>query len=207
MKVLVALLALNLPLHVSAEDDVDRDRPVKGDEELVVQDPLIVRALARLEQRMEIRFNIPFPKNFDCDTYMRRPLAVIAVDGSKVCATRPIVNPYDQPRTVEWMIGPADPELLGKEELSCYLDLDEQGEFCRTSLIADWASDGTGNHQIQRGEGESGAVFFERARLTYQARARAAKDPATATRFLTAYLKMAAVIQALRKEESHPVQD
>lgn len=201
MKILIALLVLGLPFEINAEDDIIREPAAKGDANTVVEDALIVQALTRLEKRMDIRFTIPFPKNFDCDTYMRRPLAVIAVDGSKVWATRPIVNPYDQPRTVEWMIGPSDPELFAKAELSCYLDLDEQGEICGTNLIADWASDGKETHQIERGVGESGTDFFERARLTYRFRANKAPDPVSAKLFLAAYEKMVTAIQALRKEE------
>jgi hypothetical protein len=51
MKILLALIALNFPLYVRAEDDLVRDRPVKGDEEKAVQDPLIVRALT-LKRKM-----------------------------------------------------------------------------------------------------------------------------------------------------------
>ena len=114
---------------------------------------------------------------------------------------RPILNPYDEPRKVEWMIGPADPAELAKEGIDCSFDLDDRGEFSQLNLIADWASDG-GNHQLWRGEGETGADFFERARLTYRFRAKKAKDPAQAEFFLAVYEKMATTIQALRKEET-----
>ncbi len=199
MRIILALLVLNLPVTVRAKEDAARE-PVRAEKE--AQDPLTVRALARLEQRMEIRFDIPFPANFDTDAYRKRPLAVISIDGSKVCVTRPIVNPYDEPRSVEFMIGPADLARLANEGVDCSIDLDERGEFSRLNLLVDWASDGKSTHLLERGEDESGAVFFERARLTYRFRAKKAKDPAQAELFLAAYEKMATTIQALRKEEA-----
>lgn len=199
MRALLALLVLTLPMTARAKDDVAREPVRKG--EKVVQDPLTIRALAKLEKRMDIKFNIPFPANFDPDAYQKRPLAVIPIDGSKVCATRPIPNPYDEPNKVEWMIGPVDPAELARDGIDCSFDLDDRGDFTRLNLIADWASDG-GNHQLWRGEGESGPDFFERARLTYRFRAKKAKDPAQAELLLTAFERMARTIQALRKEEA-----
>lgn len=64
----------------------------------------------------------------------------------------------------------------------------------------DWASDG-GNHQLDRGDDESGRDFFERARLTYRDRADKAKDSVTAQLDLTVFEKVAVAIQALRKDE------
>jgi hypothetical protein len=200
MRILLALLVLGLATNVRAKDDVARDPVRETKEKKVVQDPITVRALARLEQRMAIKFNIPFPANFDTDVYRKRPLAVISIDGSKLLASRPIVNPYDEPRTVEFMIGPANPARLPNEGVDCSFDFDERGEFSRLNLLVDWASDG-GNHQLWRGAGESGPDFFERARLTYQFRARKAKDPALAALVLAAFEKMARTIHALRKEE------
>jgi hypothetical protein len=208
MKIILALVGLTLPFQIRAKDTIVKDRPVVGEvsvEEENVPDPATVRALDRLEKRMEIRFDIPFPANYDIDVYRKRPIALISLDAGKVCATRPIVNPYDEPRTVEWMIGPADPAQLPTTNLECAFDLDEQGEFCRVNLIADWAADETGNHQIERGETESGSIFFERARLTYQMRAKKAKDPATAMLFLSAFEKMATVMQSLSKDEARAV--
>lgn len=204
MRFIFALLVLNLPMNVRAKDDVARDPVSNKKEEKVVQDPFTIRALARLEKHMDIKFNIPFPANFDPDAYQKRPLAMIPIDGSKVCATRPILNPYDEPHKVEWMIGPADPAELANEGIDCSFDLDERGDFFRLNLIADWASDG-GNHQLWRGEAESGADFFERARLTYRFRAKKAKDPARAQLILTMFEKMARTIHALRKEEARTV--
>lgn len=201
MKTLLAVLVLTLPMTVRAKDDVVRDPVSEKKERKVVQDPLTIRALARLEKQMDIKFDIPFPANFDPDAYQKRPLALIPIDSKKVCATRPILNPYDEPHKVEWLIGPADPAKLAKEGIDCSFDLDERGDFFRLNLIADWASDG-GNHQLWRGEGELGAEFFERARLTYRFRAKQAKDPAQAELFLTAFEKLAGIIQALRKEEA-----
>ncbi|MCX6868448.1 MAG: hypothetical protein NTV46_20030 [Verrucomicrobia bacterium] len=129
---------------------------------------------------------------------------MLEIGGSKVCVSRPVVNPYDEPRTVEWMIGPADPKQLANQCIDCSIDLDEQGDFTRLNLISDWTDDG-GNHQLDRKVGESGVEFFERARLTCQAMARKAKDPAAAILFLTAFEKMAITIQALRMAEARAV--
>jgi hypothetical protein len=205
MKPLLALLVLSLPMIARAEDDVARN-PVREEKEgKVVQDPLTVRALARLEQRMDIKFNIPFPASFDTDVYRKRPLAELLIGGAKVLVSRPIVNPYDEPRSVEFMIGPADLARLPNEGVDCSFDLDERGDFSRLNLLVDWATDGNSTHLLDRGEGESGPDFFERARLTYRFRARQAKKPAQAELFLTAFEKMALRIQALRKEEARAV--
>ena len=204
MRILLALLVLSSPMIIRAEDEVSREPVRNRVVKKVVQDPLTIRALARLEKQMDIRFNIPFPTDLDIDVYLKRPLALIPINGAKVCATRPILNPYDEPHKVEWMIGPADPAKLVEEGIDCSLDLDERGDFFRLNLIADWASDG-GNHQLWRGEGESGPEFFERARLTYQFRAKNALDPKQAELFLTIFEKIARTIHALRKEEASAV--
>lgn len=202
MKILLPLLALNLLADLHAEIDVARHQQEDaGVEENVPPDPLIVRALGRLEERLGMRFIIPFPADFDVDAHKKLPLAVMEVDGSKVCLTRPIVNPFDEPLTVEWMMGPDDPKKLGNQNIDCAFILDERGDFSRLNLIVDWASDGTGNHQLDRGEDESARDFFERARLTYRDRASKAKDPASAQLYLTAFEKVALAIQTLRKEE------
>jgi hypothetical protein len=198
MKTLLALLVLILPLQLLADEDAERDLP--SEQQDLAPDPLTVRALGRLEKKMDVQFNIPFPAQFDIDAYQKRPIALIPIQGSKVCATRPIVNPYDEPRKVEWMIGPEDPTKLIEQGFDCSFDLDERGEFSATNLLADWATDGEGNHQIWRGEAESGSDFFERARLTYQSRAAKAKDPKMAVILLTAFEKIATTLQALRKE-------
>jgi hypothetical protein len=204
MRAILTIFALILPLNLLAKDeDAERDPP--SEQQDIAPDPLTVRALGRLENKMEIQFKIPFPAQFDIDAYQKRPIALIPIDGSKVCATRPIVNPYDEPRKVEWMIGPEDPAQLLEHGFDCSVDLDERGEFSATNLLADWATDGTGNHQIWRGETESGADFFERARLTYQSRAEKAKDPAIAKLLLSAFEKIAITVQALRKEEAREI--
>jgi hypothetical protein len=200
MKTHFAIIALMLPLSLRADDDVEREPP--SEQRDIVPDPLTVRALGRLEKKMDVQFKIPFPAQFDIDAYQKRPIALISINGSKVCATRPIVNPYDEPRKVEWMIGPEDPKKLLDQGFDCSFDLDERGEFSATNLIADWATDGTGTHQIWRGEAESGPDFFERARLTYQSRAAKAKDPAMAGLLLAAFEKIATTVQALRKQEA-----
>ncbi|MEO5913406.1 MAG: hypothetical protein ABIS50_04180 [Luteolibacter sp.] len=200
MKILLTLLALNLLTGLRAEDDVATKPTGYCLEDKVPQDPLTVRALERLEERLGIRFDIPFPEDFDCDAYKKQPLALLTADGKKICITRPIVNPFDEPRTVEWMMGPEDPKKLGYESIDCAFDLDERGEFSRLNLQADWASVG-GNHLLDRGDDESGRDFFERARLTYRDRAGRAQDQATAQLYLAAFEKVAVAIQALRKEE------
>lgn len=204
MKILLALLVLNFPMNLHAEAERICEAPSERDEAKAEQDPLTLRALDRLAQHLGIAFNIPFPSDFDPDAYKKRPLAVIQAGGGNVCFTRPIVNPYDQPLTVEWLIGPEDPSKLAGEGFECMIDLDERGDFSCLNLIADWASD-RGNHQIIRGENETGTDFFERARLTYQFRARSAKDPASTARLLAGFEKIAMSIQLLRKEEARSV--
>ena len=201
MKSLITLLVLITPMILRADDEVSHEPVRDRVEKKMVQDPLTIRALARLEIQMDIKFNIPFPGDFDTDDYQKRPLAVIVIAGKKLLFSQPIVNPYDEPHKVEWMMGPADRKELANDGIDCSFDLDERGEFSQLNLIADWASDG-GNHQLWRGESESGAEFFERARLTYQFRAKKAKDPAQAELFLAAFEKLARTIHALRKEEA-----
>lgn len=190
-----------------AEDDAARN-PVREEKEgKVAQDPLTVRALARLEQRMDIKFNVPFPADFDIDVYRKRPLAEFLIGGAKVLVSRPIVNPYDEPRSVEFMIGPADLARLPNEGVDCSFDLDEGGDFSRLNLLVDWAADGKSTHLLDRGEGESGPDFFERARLTYRFRAGKAKDTVRAALVLAAFEKMALAIQTLRTEEARAEPD
>lgn len=200
MKYRFTILILVLPLNLLAIDDVEREPP--AEQQNLTPDPLTIRALEQLEKKMEIQFKIPFPAQFDIDAYQRRPLALIPIQGTKICATRPVVNPYDEPRKVEWMIGPADPKKLLEQGFDCSFNLDEKGDFTATNLLADWATDGTGNHQILRGEAESGPDFFERARLTYQSRSEKDKDPAMAGLLLAAFEKIATTLQTLRKEEA-----
>lgn len=197
MRFLPAFLLLVSLGSLGAEDEVPRKQSAA--EEKVAPDARLVKALGKLEEKLGIRFTIPFPKNYDPDAYKKQPLAVLTVDGGKVCITRPVVNPYDEPRTVEWMMGPEDPEKLAAADVDCAVDLDENGEFSRVRVIADWGGDGTGNHQIQRGEGESGRDFFERARLTYRDRAGKAKDPAMARVYVEALEKVAVAVQWARR--------
>jgi len=203
MKILLLLLALILPMDLRAEKETVRDVPTDKSKQRETQDPLTIRALTRLEKRLNIKFNIPFPATFDIDAYMKRPIALWEIGGSKVSVTRPIVNPYDEPRTVEWMIGPADPKKLPfADNVQARIDLDDHGNFTRLNLIADWTSNKGDEHQLDRDENESGAEFFERARLTYQSMAKKAKDPVAAILYLVAFEKMASAIQTLRKEEA-----
>ena len=205
MKFLLILLVPILPLNLHAEKETVRDVATKKSESEEKHDPLTVRALARLEKRLNIKFNIPFPATFDIDVYMKRPLALLEIGGSKVGVTRPIVNPYDEPRTVEWMIGPADPKQLPfADNLECRIDLDDHGDFTCLNLLAKWTHAGE-EHQLIRDDSESSAVFFQRARLTFQAMAKKAKDPVAAILYLTEFEKLASTIQTLRKEEGRIV--
>lgn len=165
-------------------------------------DPLMVKALAKLETRLNVKFVIPFPADLDVDAYMKQPMALLPVEGGKVCATHPILNPFDEPLLLEWMIGPADPAALGRDGLSCRLDFDPQGEIVRTGLIADWAADGNGNHQLERRDHETGPEFFRRALETYRLRSQKAKDPAQADLFLKAFGKISLALHSLRQDES-----
>jgi hypothetical protein len=167
-----------------------------------VHDPLMVKALTGLEKHLEARFEIPFPANFDPASYLKPPLAVIPVEDGKVCANRPILNPYDEPLLVEWMIGPADPLMLGKNELSCRLDFNLRSDFEGIGLVVDWASDETGNHSLERREGESGHDFFRRGVETYRFRSRKAQKPVQAELFLKAFGKISLAIRALRGENA-----
>lgn len=163
-----------------------------------------VRAsLEKLPARMKMDFNIPFPKNWDIDPHSKHPIAIMEVDGGKVCVTQPKMQPYDGHGTIEWMIAP-DPERLIKENVQCMLHLDEHGEFLSTVILCngdDWPAESS-NHQISRGDNETGPAFFERAILTYRLRAKKAKDPVFAARVLTAVKKISTVAQQLRKEEA-----
>lgn len=206
MKFLLLILALILPIDLRAEEEAVRDVPAEKNEPKETQDSLTILALTRLEKRLNIKFNIPFPATFDIDAYMKRPLALWEIGSSKVSVTRPIVNPYDEPRTVEWMIGPADPKKLPfADNVQARIDLDERGDFTRLNIIADWTSNKGNEHQLDRDESETSAGFFERARLTYQAMAKKAKDPVAASLYLEAFEKMAVTIHALRKEEARAV--
>jgi len=109
-----------------------------------------------------------------------------------------VLNPFDEPRTVEWMMGPEDPEKLGSAAIDCAFALDEHGELERVRLIVDWAAD-RANQQLERGENESGKDFFERSRLTYRDRAGKAEDPVMARRYLEAW-EMVVGVQGLRRE-------
>ena len=205
MKFSLLLFTLILPMNLLAEKETIRDVATDKSDPKEPQDPLTIRALTHLEKRLNIKFNIPFPTTFDIDAYMKRPLALWEIGGAKVSVTQPIVNPYDEPRTVEWMIGPADTKKLpSSENVEGKIDLDDNGDFTRLNLLADWTSKGD-KHQLDRDESESNAEFFERARLTYQAMAKKAKDPVAAILYLAAFEKMATTIQSLWKEEARAV--
>jgi len=178
---------------------VDAAKPERSREE-----KLIMASLEKLPTRMKTEFNTPFPKDWDIDAHSKQPIGIMAVDGGKVCVTQPKMQPYDGKGTIEWMIGP-DSERLIKENVECMLHFDEWGEFLQIGLLVSndpWTAEDRGNHQLRRGDDETGTAFFERAMLTYRLRAKKAKDPVFAARVVTAVEKISTAAQQLRKEES-----
>ncbi|WP_367873539.1 hypothetical protein [Luteolibacter sp. Populi] len=173
-------------------------------EELPPDALLTKQALAHLDQRLNAKFDIPFPKDWDIDAHSKQPIALIAVDGGKVTATRPLVNPYDGRGTIEWMIGPEKVERLPQEDVMCILYLDQHGDFLQMGLLSTpdaWPSEPPKGHQLKRRDDETGPAFFQRAMLTYRLRTKNAKEPVQALNVLAAFEKMAKTIQELRKEE------
>lgn len=166
---------------------------------------LTAAAVARLEKRIDAAFSIPFPKEWDIDVYLKQPIAKLAVEGGKISATRPQVNPYDGSGTVEWMIGPEDHTKLLSEGIDCMLSLEDDGTCLQIGLLCSgdpWTAEDRVKHQLHRDEKESGPEFFARAMATYRLRAGKAKDPAKAALVLAGFEKIAAAILALRKEEA-----
>ena len=164
---------------------------------------LVRASLEKLPARMKMEFNIPFPKDWDIDPHSKHPIAIMEVDGGKVCVTQPKMQPYDGHGTIEWMIGP-DPERLIKENVQCMLHLDESGEFLSIVMISeddDWPAEDS-NHQLSRRDDETGTAFFERAMLTYRLRAKKAMNPVFATRAIASVEKISTVARQLRKEEA-----
>lgn len=179
--------------------------PLLAKEEPSASDKITTAAIARLERRINAAFTIPFPKEWDIDVYRKQPVALLAVEGGKVSATRPLVNPYDGAGTIEWMLGPEDPAQMPGANLDCFLNLDEAGEFFQMSLLChadDWPKDDRSSHQLRRNDDESGPAFFKRAMATYRLRAANAKDPSQAVRMLAGFEKIATTLHALRKEEA-----
>jgi hypothetical protein len=175
-----------------------------AEQERSVDEKLVMASLVKLPARMKIKFNIPFPKDWDIDVHRKQPIGIMEVDGGKVCVTQPRMQPYDGTGTVEWMIGPEDPKRLTEENLDCMLDFDDTGEFLSIVLMSDgedWPADGA-NHQLSRGEDETGPAFFERAMLTYRLRSKKAKEPVFAARAIATTEMIAMVVQQLRKGEA-----
>jgi len=165
---------------------------------------LTAAAIARLEKRIDVAFTIPFPKEWDIDVYRKQPIAKLAVEGGKVSATRPLVNPYDGTGTIEWTIGPEDHTKLLSEGIDCMLSLEDDGTCLQIGLLCSgdpWSAEDRVKHQLLREEKESGPEFFARAMATYRLRAAKAKDPAKAALALAGFEKIAAAILELRKEE------
>ena len=167
------------------------------------EEKLIIASLEKLPARMKMEFDIPFPKDWDIDAHSKQPIAIMDVNGGKVCVTQPKMQPYDGNGTIEWIIGP-NPEQLIKDNVQCMLHLDESGDFLSIVMISDpddWPAQDS-NHQLSRRDDETGSAFFERAMLTYRIRAKNAKAPVFASRVVTAVEKISTAAQQLRKEEA-----
>lgn len=174
--------------------------------ELSPEDRLTSQALAKLDKKMGAAFTIPFPAKWDIDVYLKQPIAVIAVDGGKVSATKPQINPYSG-ETIEWMMGAENPDELSKENIICMVSLDEDGQCSQIGLLShpdSWPAEGREGHQLWRRDGELGTEFFTRAMLTYRLRSKKAKDPAQALRYLAAFEKIVTATIELRKLETQP---
>ncbi|MEK7951437.1 hypothetical protein [Luteolibacter soli] len=169
------------------------------------EEKFIIASLEKLPARMKLKFDIPFPKDWDTDEHSKQPIAIMEIDGAKVCITQPKMQPYDGHGTIEWMIGPEDPKRLIQENVQCFLHLDDSGEFFQIGLLVSndpWTAEDRVDHQLRRRDDETGPAFFERALLTYRLRAKKAKDPVFAARVLTTVEKISTIVQQLRKEEA-----
>ncbi len=179
--------------------------PLLAKEEPSAADKVTTAAIGRLEKRIDTAFTISFPKEWDIEVYRKQPIALLTVEGGKISATRPLVNPYDGAGTIEWMLGPEDPAQMPGVNLDCFLNLDEAGEFFQMSLLChadDWPKDDRSSHQLRRRDDESGPAFFKLAMETYRLRAKKAKNPAQAALMLAGFEKIATALHALRKEEA-----
>lgn len=170
-------------------------------EESEPRDPKLVKALEGLEKHLGVEFKTPFPENYDVDVYMKRPIAIVTLQGSKIAMTRPIVNPYDEPRTVEWMFGPADMAKFAHGSIDCRLYFSEDGQISGMNLLADWAADATGNHQVDGKEGESETEFIGRAIPVYLERAKKAEDAKAAEHAVEAMRTISIAIRNLRRAQ------
>jgi len=208
MKPLFALLTcLALPLfaeeeHAPSKQSIAADSFAKL--ELQPHDLVTQRSLARLEEKLGVKFTHPFPvAHFDFDVHRRQPLALLPVEEGKVAITRPIINPYDGAGTIEWMTGTEKIETLGRISLDAFVHLDEKGEVVQISLLSspdDWSS-GPNTSQIFRNEGEMGWEFLERALIAYRLRAKKAVDPRQALLLLSGFEKTLTAIQQCRRDE------
>ncbi len=175
-------------------------QPSQGFPDLLAQ-----RSLNRLEGKLGVVFNIPFPvAHFDFDVYRRQSLALLPVEGETVVVTRPIINPYDDNLTIEWMTGLKDVTKLGRVSLDALVDLDERGDFIQINLPAspdEWSAE-KGTSGIQRNDGETAGAFVERALWTYRLRAQKAADPKQANLLLSGFEKILKAIDQCRKEEA-----
>ena len=199
---LLPFLALLATLTAPAADQQQDDPsppPTTGENE--PRDPKLVKALEQLEKHLGVEFKTPFPENFDVDGYMKRPIAIVTLQGSKIAMTRPIVNPFDEPRTVEWMFGPADMAKFAHGSVDCRLYFNEDGQITGMNLLADWAADATGNHQIEGREGESETEFIDRAIAIYLERAKKAGEPKAAEQFVEAMRTISIAVRNLRRAQ------
>ncbi len=207
MKSLFGFL-ISLTLPVMAQEDRAPSRPtdpasVVAKPGLEPHDQVTQRSLARLEEKLGVKFNQPFPAQFDIDVYRRQPIALLPATGGKIAVTRPVINPYDRTGSIEWMTGPEKIAELGKISLDAFVHMDEGGEFLQISLVASpdgWtAEDGT--PLIWRHDGETGREFTDRALLTYRLRAKKAADQAQALLLFSGFEKTLLAIHQCRKDE------
>ncbi|MDB6078861.1 MAG: hypothetical protein JWO82_2608 [Akkermansiaceae bacterium] len=164
------------------------------------------KGIERLPSKLGVEFNIPAPADWGGDDWLRRPIAVIPVEGGKICATLPFVNPWDGRGTVIWTIA-HQPRNLALESLEVNLTLDEAGEFeaivIHRARGLKWEDDERGVSQLGRNDddAETGEAFFQRAMKTYRERAEKSDEPADTARLLEGLEKMSLAIRALRQEE------
>lgn len=168
-------------------------------------DPLLDKALTRVEQKLATKFEIAFPSDkLDPDAYRVTPFGIVATGDKKVTASKPLVNPYDGAGTIEWFIAPEDVKQIGAGHLDVFMHFDANGDFLSISLLGHpdhWPVDkAKGIGQLRREKDEAGFKFYHRAIETYRERAKNAKDPAQAATFLQAFDKMARAIQASYRE-------
>jgi hypothetical protein len=91
-------------------------------------------AVDKLAKKLGIEFSIPFPKNLDIDEWLKQPIGIIAVGTAKVGCTRAYVNPSDG--GVCWILGSPSPEVYNRENVTCILHFDEQGDPIQIGFLS-----------------------------------------------------------------------